>query len=662
MLLGIDTGGTYTDAVLMDGKRDIIGAAKALTTRDNLSVGIQAAVDAVLPDPPPEIELVALSSTLATNAIVEGKGSPICLLLVGYDPRTIDGRSFGKLVADRHVVFIPGGHTVAGDEQCPLDIQMARKAILAHAPEVSAFGVSGYFGVRNPAHELRVKRMVRRLTNLPVTCGHELTTQLDAPLRAITVALNARLISLMQQLILQVRESLSARGIGASLMVVKGDGSLMDAKMALERPVETIMSGPAASVIGALQLCEERNGFIIDMGGTTTDVAAVDEGIPKVNRTGAKVAGWQTMVEAMDVHTIGLGGDSEVHADEGGNITVGPRRVIPLSLLAVTYPSVIQTLQRQLEGSPSTDDGRFVMRTRAREGDQEAATSTERHMWKRLSQEPLSLVDLLEGVNTPNYFRNSLEKLVERELVAASAFTPTDAVHVLGQYRASSMEAAELGARLWARRLGLDAIEFCRRVFGQVIVQAGHIVIESALAQEGGPSSTEQDGVGHLLISRALGYDDDGILGVRVSLKRPLIGVGAPAATYLTPLAERLGTELRVPANAEVANAVGAVAGSVVQTVRILVRRPAGVDNPYRVFSPSGVRDFPELEDAVAFAKSTAQRLARRRAHEAGADRVRVHTRRNDETLSLQNDQLHFGTEITATALGRPRLQKTPAP
>jgi len=644
--------------VLLNDKHGIISAAKTLTTKHNLSEGIQNAVSAALPHPPPEIKLVSLSSTLATNAIVEGKGNPICLLLIGYDPRIIGEIRFEKLVANRHIIFIQGGHTVTGDEQCPLDIKAARQAILTYAPQVSAFAISSYFSVRNPTHELRVRRLARRLTNLPVTCGHELTTQLDAPLRAITVALNARLISLMQQLILEVREFLSTQGINAPLMVVKGDGSLMDANVALERPVETVLSGPAASVVGALYLCKEKDSIIIDIGGTTTDVAAVVKGIPTLNRNGAKVGGWQTMVEAMDIHTTGLGGDSEVHTDEEGKLTIGPHRVIPLSLLAMAYPSVIQTLQRQLDRPPNIDDGRFVMRERPLGVDQNSLTSIQWKIWERLSQGPLSLVDLLKGVDTPSYFRYSLEGLIERGLVVASAFTPTDAVHILGQYRVGSVEAAELGGKLWAQRLGTNTEEFCQRVVKQVVIQAGHTVIDSALAEEGRPSPVSQDSVAHLFISRALGADDGSHLGVTVSLKRSLIGVGAPAATYLTPLAEKLGTALHIPENAEVASAVGAVAGGVVQNVRILVRRPAGIDNPYRAYLPFGVRDFIELEDAVIYAKNTACRLARRRAHEAGATRVKVYTEHNDETAGLQNDRLRIGTEIVATAVGRPRLKQ----
>ena len=156
ILLGIDTGGTYTDAALLDDERGVIGFAKSLTTKHDLSLGIRRAVEAALPDPPPEINLVSLSTTLATNAVVEGQGSPICLLLLGYPPDALDREGLRQVLGSDPVVFIDGGHTITGDEQMPLDIDAARRAIEMNAETTEAFAVSGYFGVYNPSHELVV--------------------------------------------------------------------------------------------------------------------------------------------------------------------------------------------------------------------------------------------------------------------------------------------------------------------------------------------------------------------------------------------------------------------------------------------------------------------------------------------------------------------------
>jgi len=664
ILLGIDTGGTYTDAVLFDNERGVISAAKALTTKRDLSIGIRNAMEAALPKPPPDIRLVSLSSTLATNAIVEGKGSRVCLLLIGYDSDMVARAGLERVVASDSIVLIQGGHTVTGDERFPLDINAARQAILSHAPKVAAFAISSFFGVRNPTHELQVKRLARNLTKLPVTCGHELSTHLDAPRRALTAALNARLTPLLQQLILELRGILTSQGIHAPMMVVRGDGSLMDTNMALERPVETILSGPAASVIGARYLSNmEGDAFIIDIGGTTTDIATLHNGRPRLNFEGAWVGGQRTMIQAVDARTIGLGGDSEVHLDRAGNLHVGPRRVIPLSLLAEQYPEVIDVLHRQLEraadkGTANTKMGRFVMLEQSPGIEQDSITSIQQEILRLLNDGPIPLSRLLEGSPEHQFlYQRSLDNLQERGVVIASAFTPTDALHVLGQYRYGSVEAARLGAAVWARRLNVSTEEFCKQIVQKVVVQLGQATIATALAEEDGLALNSQDSVGHLFLNRALGTDDGGVFAVTLSMRRPIIGVGAPAGAYLRPVAAQLHTDIHIPEHAEVASAVGAVASGVVQTIRILIR-PLDGSNVFRVHLPFGVRDFTELTPAVSYARDTARRLARHRAHRAGANSVKVHIEQHDRTARVYNDKIYIETEVIATAVGRPRLQE----
>ena len=643
--------------MLFDKKLGVVKTAKAPTTRHKLSVGIEAAVRAVLTVPPSAVELVSLSSTLATNAIVEGQGSPVCLLLLGYEPRLVEEASFGKLVSDGRIAFIAGGHTVTGDEQQPLDIQRAREVILQNAPHVAAFAVSGYFSVRNPHHELKVKELARTLTGLPVTCGHELTSQLDAPRRAVTVALNARLIPLMHHLILETKGFLTSLGIGAPLMVVKGDGSLIDAEMALERPVETVLSGPAASVIGAMHLSRKKTGIVADIGGTTTDVAVVRKGFPALSSQGARVGGWQTMVEALDVHTTGLGGDSEVKVEKDGALVVGPRRVVPLCMLASEHPAVLDVLREEARKEPDPEYGRFVIRQRQLSTGREL-TERARSVWDKLEAGPLSLEQLTAGAASPAAVAYAASDLIDEGIIASCAFTPTDAAHVLGFYDVWCAEASRLGAEIWARRLGMTADEFCRAVGRRVVVQAGQVILETALAEEGAALAPEGDHAGKLFIDRALGAVPPGNVKVAVSLKLPVIGVGAPAETYLKPLAGTLHTALLVPPHAEVGNAVGAVVGGVAQTVHISIRRPAGVDGPFRVYDPSGIREFMEIDDALVYAKAAARQLATHRARMAGADHARVHVQHDEAMMGEAGDTVFLGAEVTATAVGRPRLGK----
>src|SRR5262249_18128708 len=159
------------------------------------------------------------------------------------------------------------------------------------------------FSVRNPAHELRARALIRSCSGKPVTCAHELSSKLDAPRRALTAALNARLTPQIRHLIDALAVVLAQEQIDAPLMIVKGDGSLMKAEIALEYPVETILSGPAASVVGAGYLTGHKHFLVSDMGGTTTDCAVVSNGRPAINAEGALIGGWRTMVEAVDVRT-----------------------------------------------------------------------------------------------------------------------------------------------------------------------------------------------------------------------------------------------------------------------------------------------------------------------------------------------------------------------
>lgn len=669
LLLGIDTGGTYTDAVLFDDAGGVIAASKALTTKYDLTVGIREAIDRALTNGSrtADIRLVSLSTTLATNAIVEGHGAPIGLLLIGYPPDALDLEGLRQAMGGDPVAFIDGGHSVIGEEQHPLDLDAARRAIEAMAPRVAAFAVSGYFAVRNPAHELAVRQIVRELTDLPVTCGHELTSNLNAPRRALTAALNARLIPFLQQLVVAVRTMLVEKAIDAPLMVVKGDGSLVDAGVALERPVETILSGPAASVVGARHLSGESDMMVVDMGGTTTDIAMLRGGRPVLNLEGASVGGWRTMVEAVAIHTFGLGGDSEVRFSdaESEGLTIGPHRVVPLCLLACQHPEALDVLERQgRRRGGNAHDGQFVLRQRPLGTAHGLLSSLEEQVWNATADGPVALERLLWDTRSSYFIRQAVAHLIERGLLVASAFTPTDAAHILGHQRDWSVDAAQLGAELWLRAqrtpAGADNGEvsaLCHRVLRQLTLQAGRAVVGVAVAEAHDVDVNTCPSLRELFVDRAFmqrnGHPD--VLDVSLMLNHVLVAIGAPVQTYYPPVAERLHTRLCIPPHAEIANAIGAVAGGVMQTVRIEIK-PLAEGELLRVHLSTGNRDFTSLDEAAACAVREAGTLAESRARAAGADDVQVQVHRNDNRVILKTQEVYLGSEVRATAVGRPRL------
>ncbi|WP_221938845.1 hydantoinase/oxoprolinase N-terminal domain-containing protein [Mycobacterium sp. KBS0706] len=655
--LGIDTGGTFTDAVLFDPDRGVVAAAKRLTTKHDLALGIGAAIDAVLEQHPAEIAFVGLSTTLATNAVVEGQGNPACLILIGYPEAALDRAGLREALGGDPVVAVAGGHRPSGEEQAPLDLDAVRAAVLHHAPGVTAFAVAGYFAVRNPAHEQAVRDLVDDLTGKPVTCGHELTSGLDAPRRALTALLNARLIPLTASLIRAVRGRLDARGIAAPLMVVKGDGSLIADRFALARPVETVLSGPAASVVGARWLTGREDCFVSDIGGTTTDIAVLKDGRPLVNREGAQVGGWRTMVEAVEIRTFGLGGDSEVRIEPGLGLAVGPRRSVPLSLLVHQHPEMLVALRRQAERAEGLSlDGRFALRLRALDTD--TLSPPERRIWQALADGPQPL----ETVLTSHLLDRPLERLVARGLVILSGFTPTDAAHVLGLHSGWSREAALLGAALWARRPAepgwtppADAEAFARSVLERLTADSALALVETALARDGvAEPAREARG---LLPRRAVAGDAPApaLLRPALALGLPLVGIGASAGTYYPEIARRLGTESVVPEHAGVTNAIGAVASGVLQTVAITITAPE--EGRFRVHAPGGIRTFGSLAEAAAHAEAEARGRAESLAREAGGQEVAVTVTRADRVVSMAGGlDLFVESTVTAAAAGRPRI------
>ncbi len=664
--LGIDTGGTYTDAALVDHDTgQVLCTAKALTTRRDLSIGIGEAVDAVFEQPgapaPPEVSLAALSTTLATNAIVEGQGSPVCLFLIGYDPDLIQQYGFQAELVTDDVVYIDGGHDIHGVEVMPLDMETLRREVLSRKNRVEVFAVSGYFAVRNSEHELRAKELIQELTGHPVTCGHELTTRLNSVRRATTVALNARLVPLLRELIETLRLTLAERSISAPLMVVKGDGSLVSAEWALGRPIETILSGPAASAMGAWERArhagDQLDGgalWVIDVGGTTTDIVALRKGRPRLNPEGAQVGRWRTMVEAVDVHTVGLGGDSHVRLTPDRKMVIGPQRVVPLSLLANQYPEVVRDLQNQSTVPPRQEVAAQFLIARRRPSRQ--LDDHDQAILKRLSRGPVSLSSLVHESRYGALMLRRIEQLVAERLVLRAGFTPTDALHALGQLALWDVEAARLGAQVLAAQGHSAVKDLCHAAVEGVSSRAAKALVSKALSDETHPPNWEQEPTATLLLDRALNDGHVGELSYALTLRRPVVAIGAPVRAYMPRVAERLHTNLIIPPHAEVANAVGAVAGGVVQRQRVLIA-PLEDGETLRLHLPRTMLDFHDLEEAVAYAQEQMYPWVESLALQAGAAQVEVQMERQDSDVLVQTgwgDRIYLGTELIFTAVGRP--------
>jgi N-methylhydantoinase A/oxoprolinase/acetone carboxylase beta subunit len=397
--------------------------------------------------------MVSLSTTLATNALVEGNGGRVGLVMIGFDAADALRSGLAEALGSDPMILIKGGHGPMGDQAAPPDLA-ALEAWLA-ATDAEGYAVCAYFAVRNPAHEIAARDLIRAKTGRPVTCSHELSAKVGGPKRGLTALLNARLIGLIDRLITSAGRIMSDRGIAAPLMVVRGDGALVSAEFARLRPIETILSGPAASLVGASWLTGRPDAVVSDIGGTTTDIAILSGGKPRLDPQGARVGGWRTMVEAVGMTTHGLGGDSEVHLAAIGlrtRIELGPRRALPVSLLASSHSAVVHAaLDRQLGSDRVGDlDGRFLaVHDQSRPA---GLAATDIEILDALASGPQPADAVLRN----RVLRTALKRLVARGLVIVAALTPSDAAHVLGIHSGWDAEAALKAARLFARQRGND--------------------------------------------------------------------------------------------------------------------------------------------------------------------------------------------------------------
>ncbi|WP_108860458.1 hydantoinase/oxoprolinase family protein [Ruegeria sp. Alg231-54] len=662
LALGVDTGGTYTDAVLIRDEKEVIASAKSLTTRADLAIGVGRAISAVLDQAqvsPDQISMASLSTTLATNALVEGQGGRVALIYIGFKDTDLEKHGLRDALKGDPALVIGGGHTHAGGEAAPLDVD-ALETFLASQQDVSGFAVAAQFATRNPAHELQAARIVAEKTGAPVTCSHQLSAKLNGPKRAVTAVLNARLIGMIDRLIGRAQDRLIDLGIKAPMMVVRGDGALMSAEQARERPIETILSGPAASIVGASWLTGVQNALVSDIGGTTTDVALIRDGKPAIDPAGAQVGGFRTMVEAVAMRTHGLGGDSQVHVVTeglGGGVFLGPRRVLPVSLIAAEAPEVVHAvLNTQLRATTVGEhDTRFARRVPGINAD--GLGAREESLLERLGENVMPLSDLLRT----RMENGALSRLVDRGVVQVSGVTPSDASHVLGRLDAWDADAAHKALELVARkrvgtgdRLAATPEQLAQMIVDQLTEQTSLTLLETAFAEESdGFGLPPFDLARHVLMQKGLARHR-GLLALDASLNVDVVGLGASAPSYYPAVGDRLHCAMILPEHAGVANAIGAVVG------RLTLRRSGTVTSPsegrYRVHLEEGPQDFTESDKALALLETVLRDQAEGAVRQAGAADIRVVVDRDIRTARIEAQDVFVEAMITVEASGRPRM------
>ncbi len=667
--IGIDTGGTYTDAVAYDfeaGK--VLAKGKALTTKQNLTIGIGEAIDSLPKEQVEAATIVALSTTLATNACVEGKGGRAKLILIGASERLLDwiGADEKYGLEKENILCIDIDKEALGEDETASKIDEALEAAHEWLADADALSIAEVDSMRNgAAGEKRAKEKLESL-GVPIICASGLVRELNVMERGATALLNARLLPVIKEFLGAVKSALEERGIEAPAMIVRSDGSLMTEKLSQKRPVETVHSGPAASVLGARGLTSEHNCIIVDMGGTTTDVSIIRDGAPSMNSSGISIGGWRTQVKGVFMQTVALGGDSVIRLKDG-RLDIGSRRAQPLCVAAQKWPKIKDDLKVLLykEKKHTYPLHEFLYLEREPSA-KERYSQTEQRLIEALKTNPMILESAAKAVGTDVYGLDS-ERLENEGIVMRCGLTPTDIMHIKGDFESYDEQASRLAAKYFISCMyeysddekGIQA--FGDKIYDLIKHKLYANIVDVLMTEKHPELSKEEPGDRvRFLISQSWKEKQNGDeeffeFGFKTSAA--LVGIGAPTHVFLPDVAKALGAECTIPKHAEVANAVGAVIADISAKAKVEVSpiySPDGVSG-YTVYTDSAKLEFAELEEALAAAETEAKTLAKKEARARGAlGELDIKTKKTSkEGLSNHGNAIDLGTTVQATATGR---------
>ena len=649
VILGIDTGGTYTDgAIVRFDTKEVLRYGKTFTTKENLIVGIRNCIDKLQIKEDENVCLVCLSTTLATNAIVEGKNSRVGLITISAPS---EDNFPSALIIDVH-----GKMNIMGREIEPISEEEVTSALNSMKGHVEALAVSGYASVRNHDHELFVKKLASKILDVPVVCAHELTSALGFYERTVTAVLNAKLLPIIKELVDDTRAALIEQSISAPISIVKGDGHLMVDNFAESRPVETILSGPAASMIGGEFLTELKNAVIVDMGGTTTDILFVVDGEVMLEKEGASIGGWMTRVNAVKAYTFGLGGDSYLRTDSFGKITFGPNKVVPLCIAAVENPLLYNEIKEYKK------DIRFV-NIKRQEVDcfrlfkknklnNDELNETDCRILELLKDRSHSILYLSEMIGK-DIESLGMQKLMDLELVQLISMTPTDILHASGEFNEWSTEAAKIGAELCATSLGICVDEFIKQTEEQFVYQVSRAILESACNMDGIDTDAVKDKISQFFINNALSKSRNTQIEYTLKLKNPIIGIGAPASVWVAKAAKLLDAELILPDYESVANAIGAAVGNVRENLKSLICYDPHISK-YIAYLPNGRQLFKSLEEAKQCTRQQMTLCSQELAEKLAVEDIKITIDEEDEYQDnvCTKDKIFVKTVMTAVISG----------
>lgn len=627
--IGIDTGGTYTDGVLIDiCTKEILSTAKVPTTHENLQYCIDQVMSSLDIGDGRDVSLVSLSTTLSTNACIEKKFCRCCLILFGSSENDLQKYGFSSGLNEvSDIYFAKGAVSDEGKIIEAADWDEFRNYIDSNLSFFDCFAVVSRWGMKNTFLEITAKKIITEICEKPVVCGHELSSELNYFHRAVSAYLNAQLTPIFASFLNDVKMILTKRQMNPILTFVRGDGALMNEEYARKKPIQTLLSGPSASVLGALALCSDvKDAIIIDIGGTTSDVAIVEDKIVQISETGACVDTFTTSTKAINIHTVSLGGDTEVIVSNKGRISFGKQRVIPIAIAAQKYPIIKNHIKNinPTDFSHTSDD--YIFYCLSKEIDQidkNKLMKKEHFIIDSLLESPRSLKELRDMFGHVSIL---LSHLVNLGYVLRSSITPTDIMHIKGDYVAGEKDAAKIVVEYYSGKCGMDTDHFCDKIYEMFVHGIYGLIVKKLMLNipeiSAIPNSDIMPGLLHFTT-----LEKRACLGIAFSSDFQLIGIGASSDIFVPKIEEIMKIKSIVPQNAGIGNAIGAVLGKISTSYEIKIYETE--EDVYELIDKKGsISIHHSFEEAIAEAERIALKNVLRDFYEQGGKNAQTNLKK----------------------------------
>ncbi|MCR5387648.1 MAG: hypothetical protein K6E56_00210, partial [Lachnospiraceae bacterium] len=560
-------------------------------------------------------------TTLATNACVEDKGARAGLILVGAYKDVVTQRAY-----DYGLPPVPEICLVEGLPGEELDIygKDFEDELIKKFSDMESIAIAQ----RHPdkdggAQEKEVAARVKEVLKKPCILSSELFTELDILKRGSGALLNARLIPLMTEFIDAVKAVAKELSIPGKIWIVRSDGTLMSEDFSRSHPVETLLCGPAASVISGRNVENCPDALIVDMGGTTTDISVVRDGRPLPASNGITVGRYKTLVNGVYIKTFGLGGDSRVYIDKKG-VHTDVRRVVPLCELASEYPEIISYLKElEAEDAYALPIHEFFVLVKdpgknSKYDEKELAAIT------ALKNGPLSMRQLSKAIKI-HVDSLPVKRLENEGVILRSGLTPTDVMHIKGRFDKFDKNASVSGAKWLSKCAGLSVDELCEEIDKAMTEKLYSGIVEILIETDDSiPKELKKEAVLEELIKTLYAdTQNEEKTGLKFFTKSALIGIGAPTKYYIERVAKLLNAEPVIPVFAPTANAFGAAVSNISFDLKLEIGR----ENERLVLKGEGITPmfFEEktheesLEKAIKAGKEVAYELAKEVAAKRGA-------------------------------------------